>query len=448
MDKVDGSDSDVPNQENEEDEEEEEQQEEDQSNEHHSTTLEVSEQGLHETSKEGPERSTGVNEGHVAADIPLTEDMPEDGGRSQNDSTSGLLGVCERIVSDAAAEMTEALRAESMSPRTSASSATKARIDSDVATSAARSPRAEDSSEHKPHTKMKFDNAAPEKVSAKAESSGVKFAAAKTEPSRKRKAGSKDRLGVPHGKISTSSPRSPGPSSPRASRAAKSEADVSLRSIVLQPVPDETLSPEDFPLEKDLGASKIKKLIARMEKFIEPKAQESELQSPKHDSESKKGITSIGSSVEVYRKSSTLCMETVQQIEARVQEQPPDKVSQIQEDAYAALQELTNYTHQVQDDISATTDKNEETKKKMDKVAGEFRHMREALRKNRVQLKQMEEDIQNLQKNTKKAMTESIEELKERTRSIMRDLGDETKTVRQVDGRSRSNTRRPHPKVR
>merc|ERR1711904_577386 len=90
---------------------------------------------------------------------------------------------------------------------------------------------------------------------------------------------------------------------------------------------------------------------------------------------------------------------------------------------------LKNYTHQVQDDISATTDKNEETKKQMDIVAGEFRHMRAALRKNREQLKQMQEDIQNLQKNTKQAMTESIEHLKDRTRKIMSQLVEEAKST-------------------
>jgi len=115
----------------------------------------------------------------------------------------------------------------------------------------------------------------------------------------------------------------------------------------------------------------------------------------------------------------------------------------MQSDAYDALDELRNYTHQVQDDISATTDKNEETKKQMDIVAGEFRHMRAALRRNREQLKQMQEDIQNLQANTKQAMTESIEHLKDRTRQIMNSLGEETKSaVRaqrpQVDGRSKS----------
>eukprot|EP00746_Dinoflagellata_sp_MGD_P162765 gnl/MRDRNA2_/MRDRNA2_90471_c0_seq1.p1 gnl/MRDRNA2_/MRDRNA2_90471_c0~~gnl/MRDRNA2_/MRDRNA2_90471_c0_seq1.p1 ORF type:complete len:541 (+),score=130.09 gnl/MRDRNA2_/MRDRNA2_90471_c0_seq1:134-1756(+) len=535
MDEVDGSDSDGPDEESEEEKEDEEievtpedpatlseafvPQEECErttadplDDEQHDTALNVSEQGPHESSSKGEkcELSTDIllddGEHHQA---PATEGISEDAEPSQTDSTAGLVGVCERIVSDAAAEMTEALRAESVSPRTTASSATKAHVDHGAAVPKTRATTratvkfdSATAETHRPSTRGESDRA---RLGAKSMPTRSRKSEGKAEvPARKTEVAKSDRKSVStQGQKSTSlgrpstshtslaSPRpstlrkslaSPRPStlhtsaappaSPRASHALsqaapaspqspkpqhsrgtnKSEAAVTLRSLLLQVDPEEVEGvPEDFPLEKDLGAGKMKKLIERLEKFIKPETQHAEMPlSPKSMplSESRKRIVPLGSSVETYRKTSVTCNEVFEKAEALVEAQPPERIEEIQEEAYAALQELTNYTHQVQDDISATTDKNEETKRRMDEVAGEFRHMREALRSNRVQLKQMQEDIQTLQKDTKKAMTESIEQLKERTRKIMSQLGEETKSMArqsqrpQVDGRAKSNTRR------
>jgi len=428
MDEVDGSDPDVESEEEEEEEEEVID---------HDVILEGSDvAGRDHGTIDGDNKRKDESATRAGSRITVSEDVSvvEIEDEVASNGPSELLGVCERIVSGAASEVSEVLRAESQSPRLKSQSPNASVKDSK-----------EESGPTESKTKASAKTKASGKSDPKSHKSGTPFANTSSErpedqhkmeklvvPGRKSEGGQSPRASPrtsPRAKHAARSDR-PGtsPTSPRAkgnasTTTSEKNAEVKLRSILTVADPeDPEEAQEDFPLEKDLGEGKLKKLLQRLDKLREP----------------------TRSSVEELEKATTSCNKVTEEAEELLHSQPPDRISQMHDDAHSALQELKNYTHQVQDDISDTTNRNEQTKVDMDAVAKEFRHMRAALRKNREQLKQMQDDIDNLQQNTKKAMTDSMEQLKERTRKILRQLGEETASAvqqsqrSQVDGRSRS----------